>query len=219
MLEIYLNSYLAKLEKKGASVADWISDGRALECDFNAFPEVSLPEDLVKFWGVMNGISEPEGTTYEHIWIDGQFVYFSIDQSVNDYRITKELIVKDPKMADYWPIGFVPIGTPGDGSRLLVNCIKDSPTYGAVYELFHGDGVSRLSATLSDYFKMLDELFDCGTISVLESGEVELNFDEYHEKGREMNPRCDGFDDTIQPASMSMDWKKKTFAFGFFKRS
>lgn len=220
MLEHHLESYLTKLKQSNARVTNWLSDGTELTDEFAVFPEISIPEDLHTFWANLNGVSEPQDTTLEYLWLDGQFMFYSIDQSLSDYKITLNLINDDPEFAKYWPIGFLPIGTPGDGSRLLVNCVHGSPTYGSVYELFHGDGISRLTKSLSKYFLMLDQLFDSGTIKVLESGEIEIDFDEYREKGRDMNPGCDRFDDNISIVSPNLNKKpKKRSIFDIFRRT
>ncbi|MAQ75451.1 MAG: hypothetical protein CL613_03860 [Aquimarina sp.] len=54
---------------------------------------------------------------------------------------------------DYWPVGFLPILEDGSGSYVVVNCIEDSPTYGAVYDMSEGVGCNRVSDTISDFLE------------------------------------------------------------------
>ena len=53
---------------------------------------------------------------------------------------------------DYWPIGFLPILADGTGSYVVVNARRDSPTWGAVYDMSEGVGCNRIAHSLEAFF-------------------------------------------------------------------
>ncbi|MEJ8562341.1 SMI1/KNR4 family protein [Yoonia sp. GPGPB17] len=202
-----LEDFVSALRSANAIATTWLVPSRQLEPTFHGFAEVSLPDDLIASWSLFNGMTVPPETPLEQTWLDGQFLYLSFDSAGEDYRLAKELWDEDPLFDAYWPNGFVPIGTPGDGSRLLVNCRDGSPTYGAVYELMHAVGVARLSNSLSRYCETLNQALDEGAITVSEHGLVKMEFQKFARIGAQMNPGCDGFDESIPSASEAKDWE------------
>jgi hypothetical protein len=138
--------------------------------------------------------------------LDGTFGYFSAQHAVEDYKTSEKLWATEPEFEDYLPRGFLPIGSPGDGSRLLVNCRKDSPTYGGVYELSHGIGLSRHADSLNSYFSTIFELFDKGAIFVDQSGSIDFNEDEANTIAAKRNPDCDAYNDSLPWAYETQDW-------------
>ncbi|MDJ0614997.1 MAG: SMI1/KNR4 family protein, partial [Rhizobiaceae bacterium] len=177
-----------------AQVLSWVRPGTNDFSAFDAVDTVSLPEELRQLWSSFNGMSVPEGTLLQYTWLDGTFSYLGVEEAARDFDSSTELWEQDQDFEDYWPKAFVPIGTPGDGSRLLVNCLAGSPTYGSVYELFHGIGVSRMSASLSQYFMTLNACKANGAVTVTDDGKVSIDFDAFQKIGRRMNPGCDHFE-------------------------
>lgn len=209
MLEQQLIVFLGKVRHAGATTAEWLNPGTNNFAGFDSVDAVTLHPDLQKLWKHFNGITCPDGTHLEYTWLDGQFAYFSVLEALEDYQVSVPLWKQQADFENYWPQGFVPIGTPGDGSRLLVNCRASSPTYGSVYVLMHGDGVSRMATSLTRYFQTLNVGFDENAIVVTEQGEISYDFDAMREIGMRINPGCDGFDSKLPTASFSKDWIEK----------
>lgn len=199
-LEQQLDAFLGAVVSKNAVAAKWLSLGTTDFTAIEAFDDVALPKELRQLWSRFNGMTVPESTLLEFTWLDGIFCYLSVADAAIEYQTALELWDQDQDFEAYWPRAFVPIGTPGDGSRLLVNCLDGSPTYGSVYELFHGLGVSRISASLSRYFETLNACLKEGAISFTGEGEVSLDFDAFALIGKQYNPRCDRFDETCSKA-------------------
>lgn len=167
--------------------------------------DLVIPQSLLDFWAVANGTNLDKEPTCDQIWLDGVFYYYSHTQAYDDYQICLNLWESDENFESYWPKGFLPIGSPGDGSRLLVNCNSQSPTYGHIYELFHGIGVSKHTISLDQYFKTKISVFEMNGLFV-KDGIVELNFDIADKLSANMNPGCDAYDDNLLPAYEAQDW-------------
>ena len=193
-LEQAIREYLDAISTQNARAPSWVRPGTDDISAFDAVDVVSLPEELRQLWSSFNGMSVPEGTLLQFTWLDGTYEYFSVEEAAQDFEVSVDLWAKDQDFKKYWPIGFVPLGTPGDGSRLLVNCLASSPTYGSVYDLLHGVGVSRISGSLSQYFKTLNACLASSALTVADDGEVSVDIDAYRKIGRQMNPGCDHFD-------------------------
>ncbi|XWN33865.1 MAG: SMI1/KNR4 family protein [Devosia sp.] len=206
MLEQHLEAYLGKIRAAGWRAFVWLNPGTNDFTAFDAFHAVTLHPELRQLWAQFDGMTIPDGTLQHLTLLDGQFTYNSVAEASKDYRGTLEFWEQEPDFRTYWPQGFVPLGTPGDGSRLLVNCRAGSPTYGGVYDLFHGTGVTRMSASLSRYFATLSAGFDEGVITVTPEGDVEIDFDAIRVVGKNMNPGCDAFNEDLPSASETMEW-------------
>lgn len=170
-----------------------------------AYPTLALPADVEAVWRAFNGIGPTGETPLGDIWLDGMFYLLSEAEAIDDYREALAL-QGEQGFSDYWPLGFFPVATPGDGSRLLVNCIAGSPTHGAVYELTHGVGVCRVATSLARQFEITLVCLERGAIQVTPGGQVEPDFARVSEIARELDPGCDGTDDTLPPAYESKDW-------------
>lgn len=194
VLEQELRAFLDALGSQNPKALSWLRPGTD---DFSAFDEIdtiALPDDLRQLWSIFDGMSVPEGTLMQYTCLDGTFSYLSVEEAAEDFEVSVDLWEKDQEFENYWPKGFVPIGTPGDGSRLLVNCLAGSSTFGSVYELLHGIGVSRMAVSLSQYFKTLNAFLASGALSVANDGEVLVDFDSCQKIGRHMNPGCNHYD-------------------------
>lgn len=202
-----LDHYLSILTDRGAKIVSNIAPGQVLGREFADCAEIDIHPEVIALWARMNGVLDFEGQILDDLWFDGQYFYFSIGESRADYQVTLDLVADDPTIDDYFPRGFVPVGSPGDGSRLLVNCRTGSPTYGAVYDLMHGMGARRLSASLDRYFETLCAFFEHGALSVNEAGQVDIDFEKIDLIGVPMNPGCDGYDTSLTPAYETFDWR------------
>lgn len=189
-----LRTFVEAITSQKAQAVNWIRTGTKDLSSFASFDMVTLPAELCELWSMIDGMSVPDDTLMQYTWLDGTFCYFCVEEAAHDYEVSLGLWEQDQYLKDYWPQAFVPIGTPGDGSRLLVNCLASSPTYGSVYELFHGEGISRISESLSQYFKTLNACLANGALTVTHDGEVAVDFDAFYNIGRQMNPGCDHFD-------------------------
>lgn len=158
------------------------------------YPELSLPADVLELWRQFDGVKHIDGTTLEQLWLDGSFYFLSEAEAANDYAVCFDLWEFDETFEDYWPKGFYPIATPGDGSRLLINCNLNAPTFGAVYELFHGDGVSKSANSLSDYFLTASAWLAEGATWLDERKCVDRDFEKSSIIARRLNPGCDSWD-------------------------
>ncbi len=206
MIKTAFAVYLEKLGTAGATAVDWLNPGTTDVSAVEDLGHVTLPDDLRHLWERFDGMNVPDGTLMDQGLLDGQYCYLGVAEAGRDYQVTLSLYRQEPEFETYWPKGFLPIGTPGDGSRLLINCRAGSPTFGAVYDLMHGVGVARLSNSLIRYFETLVACVDQGVIKVSRTGSVELDFSGFREVGKRMNPGCDGFDDGLAPAADSEDW-------------
>jgi len=171
-----------------------------------AFPDLTLPHDVFTLWASFDGVAPTGETPLGDIWLDGVFYFHSEEEAVADYRIALSM-QNEADFASYWPAGFFPVATPGDGSRLLVNGIAGSPTQGAVYELIHGDGLYRRASSLARYFETALAWLERGATRVTFNGQVEPDFARAKTIARELNPGCDGWDDSLPPAHESKDWQ------------
>lgn len=171
-----------------------------------AFPDLTFPEDIIALWRTFDGVAPPRNAQLGDVWFDGMFYLTSEAEAVEDYRVALSA-QEQAGFGDYWPVGFFPIGTPGDGSRLLVNCIPGSPTHGALYELIEAEGLVRYASSLTRYFETLLACLDEGALRVNFHGQVDPDFERMREIAHEMNPGCDAWDDDMTPAHESKDWQ------------
>lgn len=171
-----------------------------------AFHDLTLPDDVLELWRAFDGVSPPGDTELGDVWLDGMFFFYSEDEAIEDYRAA--LSAQDEEgFANYWPAGFFPVASPGDGSRLVINCIVGSPTYGHVYELAHGEGLARYALSLSHYFETMLAWLDEGATKVTFNHQVEPDFDATRAIARDLNPGCDAWDENLPPAHESKDWR------------
>lgn len=201
-------TYVDALRRQNAKAVTFLqpgnpSAGAAIAAEF---PDLDVPEDVIALWRAFNGVAPTGETPLGDVWLDGVFYFYAEAEAIEDYR--GALTLQDQEeFRDYWPAGFFPVGSPGDGSRLLVNCIPGSPTHGSVYELIHGDGLYRRADTLSRYFETALVWLERGATRVTFNGQVEPDFARAKTIARELNPGCDGWDDTLPPAHEIKDWR------------
>ena len=202
-----LQNYLTNLREQKAGVVDHLQAG-ATATDLEVLDRLSnceIPEAVKSMWHVFNGTSRPEGVTSGELWLDGNFIFFSVGEAVQDYGLSQKLWEEDPDFENYLPKGFLPIATPGEGSRLLVNCRPSSPTHGGIYELLHGHGIVKHSASLSDYFKTLLAALKQGGL-VIKEARVKFVEGVFDGIAKQMNPHCDAFNTDLPAAMDTRDW-------------
>lgn len=201
-------AYLDELKRRGAAPLRVLRPGApdAGRRMAAAFPELSAPADLLALWRLFDGLSYHQPSTSEQAWLEGAFYTLSEAQAVTDYEVCSPLWRDDPKFEEYWPKGLFPFATPGDGSRLLVNCIAASPTHGAVYELFHGIGVSKCAPSISQYFATASAWLEQGGVHLDARACVVRDFEKASNIAARLNPGCDAWDDTLPRAYDVKDW-------------
>ncbi|MEQ1709318.1 MAG: SMI1/KNR4 family protein [Terricaulis sp.] len=201
-------NYVGSLKRLGARAAEFLRQGSPSpgEKVRLAFPDLEPPPDLLALWRVFDGTEHVEGTTLEQMWLEGAFYFFSEEEAIDDYAAALPLWANDEGFAEYWPPKFFPIAKPGDGSRLLVNCIRDSPTKGAVYELFHGVGICKASSSVARYFETASGWLDAGAIWLDDARCLDRDFTVASAIAARLNPGCDNWDDSLPPAYKARDW-------------
>lgn len=193
-----IDAYIAELRQKGAKSASLLLPGMpgALATLKKELPKLSPPTDLGELWKAFDGAAG-ENELLDDLWLDGTFYFFSVAEAVEDYRICDDLRASDSDFEEYWPTGYLPIATPGDGSRLLVDCVAGSKTHGSVFELFHGIGIARSAASIEAYFKTARAWLDKGVMTVTADGKLDIDHERASEIARQMNPDCENWaDDT-----------------------
>lgn len=203
-----VEKYLDDLKRRGAEAVRFLNNGsqHAGEKLALAHPELSVPPDLLTMWRVFDGLSYDQPSKCDQVWLEGAFYVLSEQEAVDDYAACLSLWADDPEFKDYWPNGFFPFAKPGDGSRLLVNCVPESSTHGAVYELFHGVGVSKSANSISDYFVTALAWLKEGATRLDDRSYVERDFEASRLIAARLNPDCDRWDDSLPPASVTKDW-------------
>ena len=202
-----LQSYLQNLSSKGAGVIDHLNEAASANilASLDQLPHCTIPETVKDMWGVFNGTKKNEDITSGELWLDGTFRYFSVSDAIADYAISLELWQKEPEFDEYLPKGFLPIASPGDGSRLLVNCRAGSPSYGGVYELVHGNGLIKHSISLPRYFETIDAALRQGGL-IVEDSHVIFVDNIFYALAKQMNPASDAYNDDLPAAMDVKDW-------------
>lgn len=189
-----VDAYVAALKKKGAKSASLLRPGMpdALAKLKKELPKLSPPAGLGVLWKFFDGAAG-ENELLDDLWLDGTFFYLSVDEAIEDYRICDDIRAEDASFEDYWPTGYLPIATPGDGSRLLIDCVAGSPTHGSVFELFHGIGIARSAASIEAYFKTAQAWLDQGALTVTPDGKLDIDHERASEIARKLNPNCENW--------------------------
>lgn len=201
-------AYLDDLRRLGAEPVRFLNPGAADAGQRfrQRYPELDPPDDLFAMWRTFDGLSYEQPTTCDQVWLEGAFYILSEAEALDDYAASIPLWESDETFADYWPRGFFPFAKPGDGSRLLVNCLRRSPTYGAVYELFHGVGISKSSRSITDYFATASAWLAEGVTWLDERKYVSRDLEKSRLIAARLNPGCDSWDDNLPPAYEMKDW-------------
>lgn len=193
-----IDAYVAELRKKGAKSASLLRPGMpdALAKLKKQLPALSPPAGLGELWKTFDG-ADGDNELLDDLWLDGTFYFFSLKEAVEDYRICDDIRANDPDFEDYWPTGYLPIATPGDGSRLLVDCVAGSETHGSVFELFHGIGIARSAASIENYFRTARAWLDEGVMTVTADGKLDIDHERASDIAQRLNPDCENWaDDT-----------------------
>ena len=148
-----LQQYLKVLAEYGSAGPMVIKEAKDLESvlKLNELTKVELPADLITYFQIIDGYDSVKEHNYEDesTEIAGGMVAMSILESYNAAKSAGFNGEEDV----YWPYGFVPILFNYDADYIVVNCVKGSPTYGAVYDLTEGVGVNLLAYSLTHFLE------------------------------------------------------------------
>ena len=121
------------------------------------------------------------------MWLNGFLDFLSVERAVESYQLTVNFHKSDD-WQDYWPLGFFPIVQSASDS-IVVNCIKGSPTYGWVYDMGWGYGVTSYSDCIERYFDTLCAFVREGAIFLDADGVLDFDVDKEFEIHERMNPK------------------------------
>lgn len=160
------NSYLAAAERLGSLVHKVIlplADEASLDA-LRALTNVTLPAELVAYFRRVDGYSIDALAEYELFEPSLAWSMFalSVEDALSEHESLQCTIIDDEP--GYWADGFLPILTDGAGSVVAVNCIAESPTFGAVYEMIDCVGLVRIASSLTEFFKASTAAIDLGLI-------------------------------------------------------
>ncbi len=150
-MEKIIKEYLETLAEAGASCVKVIKplDDFALLEELSALDLVTLPEDFRTYLLLFDAYDQSKCIALDIM--DPDFAWgmeaIPLKKIIREYKSSTSLYSEE---ADYWPKGFVPfLRNNGDG--MLVNCLKDSPTFGAVYCFREGVGINKVAENLKDF--------------------------------------------------------------------
>lgn len=155
-MEKIINEYIYALKEAGAGSAKVIKkvDNSQKVTTLNTFEKVTVPqqlEALLSYEYDNNMLFEFDYTDPEFAW--NMYLYDLLEIKIN----YKNLAGLNGEDCTYFPLGFVPILGDFGGNFLTVNCIVESPTYGAVYDIGDGVGANMLAKDLEHFFKAATE--------------------------------------------------------------
>lgn len=156
------DEYLDSLTKAGAScvkVIKPLDDTKLLE-ELSSLPNVTLPDEFYQYLNLFDGVDQSK--CYELDIMDPDFAWgmnpMPVKKIISEYKSSAGLFANEP---DYWPAGFVPFLW-NEGDEMLINCLADSLTFGAVYYFEEGVGVNRVADNLSAFIKGCDTILSKG---------------------------------------------------------
>ncbi|CAL2103727.1 SMI1_KNR4 domain-containing protein [Tenacibaculum sp. 190130A14a] len=155
-MEKILNTYIETLKEAGAGSAKVIKkvDHAERVATLNTFDKVTVPQQLE----ILLSYEYDDDLCYEFDYNDPEFAWSMYLLSFDEIQTTYEnLAGLNGDDCTYFPLGFVPILGDFGGSFVVVNCIKNSPTYGAVYNIGDGVGANMLATDLAHFFKASTE--------------------------------------------------------------
>jgi hypothetical protein len=111
-----------------------------------------------------------------------------------------------PDNQDYFPSGFLPILWDGSGSYVAVNCIADSRTCGAVYDMSEGVGCNQISPSMAAFFEACTRETEIG-LRHWESGAMSMESDNYLERAGVVFGGTPFFSRVGRMGSQIVDWR------------
>lgn len=148
-----LQHYLNVLAEYGSAGPMVIKEAKDLESvlRLNELTQVALPADLITYFQMIDGYDPMKEHNYEEqsTEIAGGMVAMNLKEVYDTAKLAGFNGIEDT----FWPYGFVPILFNYGADYIVVNCVKDSPTYGAVYDLTEGVGINLLAHNLSHFLE------------------------------------------------------------------
>ena len=159
-----IDRYLGILSKHGAicpKVVKTMTSSDNIE-ELAHLENVSITNELETFFSNINGYDL--GKCVEYDVYDPEFAWGMNLLSIKDAQTHYDqcYACADGGDPNYWPVGFLPILWGGSGSYVVVNCIKESPTYGAVYDMSEGVGCNMVSKNIIDFIKASSKEVELG---------------------------------------------------------
>jgi hypothetical protein len=152
-----INNYIDLLLSKNLNSPKVLREGKI--SDINTIEKqqhITFHPDLIIYFERVGGYSPKKCNEFDSF--EPSFLFnmhaIQLKQVSQHYSLAGEEVWDDEleEEADtYYPIGFVPFLLNGAGNYILINCIANSPTYGAIYCLESGLGCIRLSNSLSEF--------------------------------------------------------------------
>ena len=163
-MEKELEEYINTLTKSGASCVKVIKplDNIALLEELSNLPNVTLPDEFRMYLTRIDGVDQ--SICLELDIMDPDFAWgmepIPVKKIISEYK-TSVGMFKQSGTPEYWPEGFVPFLW-NNGDFMIVNCMKDSPTFRAVYCFREGVGVNRVTNNLREFMKGCNTIMNEG---------------------------------------------------------
>ncbi len=155
-MESILNEYIQKLKSSGAGSANVIKkvDNKYKVESLNSLKKVTVTNELK----VLLSIEYDSDLCYELDYFEPEFAWGMYLMDVEEIQSAyDEISGLNGEDDPYCPLGFLPILSDNGGNYIMINCISQSPTYGAVYDMCEGVGVNMLATNLTHFFKCLSQ--------------------------------------------------------------
>ncbi|AWH84310.1 hypothetical protein HYN59_03905 [Flavobacterium album] len=147
-----LENYLKILADYGSAGPMVIKGADSIESvlKLNELKNVELPADLITYFMMIDGYDYSKERQFEDMptEIAAGMAAMNLKES---YDAVKDFAGFNGDDDTMWPHGFVPILFNYGANYIVVNCIRESPTYGAVYDLTEGVGINMMARDLSHF--------------------------------------------------------------------
>ncbi len=152
-----INNYIDLLLSKNLNAPKVLREGKI--SDINTIEKqlyITLHPDIVAYFERVGGYSPKKCEEYDSF--EPSFLFnmqaIQLKKVQQHYSLAGEEVWDDELEEEtdtYYPIGFIPFLLDGAGDYILINCITNSPTCGAIYYLEDGLGCYRVSDSLSHF--------------------------------------------------------------------
>ncbi len=148
-----LELYLKMLTEYGSGAPSVLKEADSMESilKLNELKKVELPAELIIYLQKIDGYDPVKESKLD---IPNEIARGMAAMNLKEcYNEAINFAGFDSEDDIYWPLGFVPILSNYGGDYIVVNCIRESPTYGAVYDFTEGVGVNLLAYSLNDFLE------------------------------------------------------------------
>ncbi|WP_196158532.1 SMI1/KNR4 family protein [Reinekea sp. G2M2-21] len=123
---------------------------------------VSIPGELHEFLSTLGDVDEDKMAELDlfepHlVWGMSIIPVQEISEKYNDFAGCG-----GEENPDYWPLGFLPILEENNSNFIVINCIENSTTYGAVYDMSEGVGCNMVSKSIGAFLSASAEELENG---------------------------------------------------------